>query len=241
MNILFLTAVAKESSDFLSALHAQSPLKSYHVLGVETCLRQSAGENNIFFAHTSLGTEDAAISVAALIPQIQPDAIFMCGTAGGTKSIFNVGDIVVGSEIIHLDLYSIHDILRNTPFAEALINPNTKDEVEISWPADPTLLALCRNVALPDIYFDKIFATNTFPSPQHVFDTIKKLGGGAIEMESSGVCRAAKRMGNIPTISIRVISNLLDENGKDRGAPEGAIEICAKRLSDFLMAVISKI
>lgn len=237
MNVLFLTAFHKESEGFLQALQIQNPLKPHPVLGVETCLKQSADDDNIFFAHTGLGTEDAAISVTALIPQIQPDFIFMCGTAGGTKSIFNIGDIVVGNEVIHLDLYPIHTILSDTAFADCLINPNTKNKLEISWHADPKLLALCQNISLPDIYFNKIFVTNTFPSPPHLFDIIKKLGGGAIEMESSGVYRAAKRMGNIPTISIRVISNLLDENGKDRGTSDDAMEICAKKLSDFLMAL----
>lgn len=240
MNVLFLTAVPSESTEFLQTLHAKSPLTPHPVLGVESCLKQSLGDNNIFFAHTSIGTEDAAITATTLIPQIKPDCIFMCGTAGGAKSTLNVGDIVVGNEIIHLDLYSIHEILRGTAFEEALVNPNTKNKVEISWPADSQLLSLCKNIALPNIYVDKIFTSNTFPSPPHIFDAIKTLGGGAIEMESSGICRAAKRMGNIPTISIRVISNLLDDKGNDRGTPDGAINVCAKRLSDFLMAIVSQ-
>ncbi len=241
MKILVLTAFPKEAGDFLEALRVKAPLIPHRVKGVETCLKQSLPEDDIFFAHTGLGTEDAAISVTALLLQIRPDVVLMCGTAGGTNPTFKVGDVVVGTQVVHIDLHSIHAVLADTPFADCLVNPNTASPLEVSWPADSRLLELCGNVTLPGVRFDKIFTSNTFPSPPHVFDVITSLGGGAIEMESSGVCRAVQRLGGVPAISIRVISNLLDEKGGDRGAPTGGMEVCTKQLSDFLMAALSKI
>lgn len=241
MKILVLTAFPKEAGDFLEALRAKAPLVPHKVEGVETCLKQSLPEDDIFFAHTGLGTEDAAISVTALLLQIRPDVVLMCGTAGGTNPAFKVGDVVVGTEVVHIDLHSIHSVLRGTPFADCLVNPNTASALEVSWPADSRLLELSGSVLLSGVRFDKIFTSNTFPSPPHVFDVITSLGGGAIEMESSGVCRAVQRLGGVPAISIRVISNLLDERGADRGTPAGGMEVCTKKLSDFLIAALSQI
>lgn len=241
MKILILTAFPREASDFLVALEAKGPLIPHQVKGVGTCLRQALVEDDIFFAHTGLGTEDAAISVTALLLQIKPDVILMCGTAGGTNPAFKVGDLVIGTEVLHIDLHSIHDVLKDTPFAECLINPNTSVALEISWPADPRLLKLCGEVALPGVRLEKIFTSNTFPSPPHVFELITSLGGGAIEMESSGVCRAVQRLGGIPAISVRAITNLLDEKGADRGTPIGGMATCTKQLSDFLMVALSRI
>lgn len=241
LKILVLTAFPREASDFLEALRAKGSLIPHPVQGVGTCLRQALVEDDIFFAHTGLGTEDTAISVTALLLQIEPDVVLMCGTAGGTNPEFKVGDLVIGTEVIHIDLHSIHEVLRDTPFAECLVNPNTSVALEVSWPADSSLLELCRNVSLPGIHLSKIFTSNTFPSPHHVFELITSLGGGAIEMESSGVCRAVQRLGGIPAISVRAISNLLDEKGADRGTPAGGMEMCSKKLSDFLMAALSQI
>lgn len=49
MKILILTAFPKEASHFLEALRTKGPLLPHKIKGVETCLRQSLPEGDIFF------------------------------------------------------------------------------------------------------------------------------------------------------------------------------------------------
>ena len=60
-------------------------------------------------------------------------------------------------------------------------------------------------------------------------------------MESSGICRAVERFNNIPALSIRAISNLLDEKGHDRGTPANGMTICSQRLAEFVLPLLPMI
>ncbi len=237
MKILVYTAFPEEARHFLIELESVAPLERYLVDEI-VCVKQIRGEDEIFFAHTGLGTEDAAITTTLLISAIKPDVILMCGTAGGAEPSFEVGDLILGAEIIHGDLINIHPILASTPFAECLINPNTGKSLEVAWKSDERLMDLSLATGLPKIKRGNVFSSNFFPSPEASFDEIKKRGGGVLEMESAGVFRAAERCGKVPCLAARAVSNLLDEKGKDRGTPAGGMEICAKRLADFLMTVL---
>ena len=68
-----------------------------------------------------------------------------------------------------------------------------------------------------------------------------ELGRGVIEMESSGVMRAARRLGSTPVLVLRAVSNIIDGQGQDTGTPEHGIELCAERLSAAVLKLLSTI
>src|SRR3990167_1759987 len=62
----------------------------------------------------------------------------------------------------------------------------------------------------------------------------------AIEMESSAIFNAAQYY-NIPVITLRAISNVIDADGNDRGTADHAIEKCSKQLGKFLIKFIENL
>ncbi|HLD16925.1 MAG TPA: 5'-methylthioadenosine/S-adenosylhomocysteine nucleosidase [Coxiellaceae bacterium] len=236
MKVLVLTAMLEEAKDFFTTLS----FKPYETEGVR-CWKHASKETEVFLAHTGIGTEEAAITVTALILQIRPDIILMCGTAGGIASSLEIGDLIIGEKIIHMDLHKIHALLTGTPFESCLQNPNTGELLEIHWESHPHLLALSMANALPRMQKGMIVSSNIFPAPQHLFAEMVALGCHAIDMEAAGVNRAARRFGKIPVLTIRAISNLLDETGADRGTPENGMDVCSTRLAEFLKIFLIKI
>jgi nucleoside phosphorylase len=241
MKILLLTAFRREAAVLIEQLTALAPLAPYPLPGVASCLRAPFATGEVYCACTGLGTEEAAITASALLLQLAPDIIIMGGTAGAVHPDYQFGDIVLGKSVIQLDLFAIHDLIAHTPFADCLINPNTQSPFETTWQADARLLALARQTELPRLHDGQIFSSNSFPAPAALFETMVHLGGGAIEMESAGVFRAAGRLGAPPTLTVRVISNLLDEQGRDRGTPDGGVEYCASRLADLLLHLVPRL
>ena len=59
-------------------------------------------------------------------------------------------------------------------------------------------------------------------------------------MESVGVFQAAKYY-DIPVISVRAISNLLNSSGDDLGTGSDALTICSERISMYLLALFTHI
>ena len=59
-------------------------------------------------------------------------------------------------------------------------------------------------------------------------------------MESAGIYKVVEYY-NVPVITIRSISNLLDELGNDLGTKPDALQICSERLAICLMQLLSHI
>lgn len=241
MKLLIMTAFHREAAVFLQRLTELAPLTAVEVPGMASCLHARLATGEIYYAATGLGTEEAAIATTALLPKLTPDAVIMAGTAGGAHPDYRQGDLVLGGEVLQLDLLSIHALLENTPFADCLENPNSHGKLEIRWPSEAKLLQAALRTGMPRLHSGKIFSSNSFPAPAQSFASIAQLGGGAIEMESAGVFRAANRFGPTPALAVRAISNLLDERGRDLGTGEHGVEDCAGRLADFLMALIGQL
>ena len=237
MKILILCAFKEELNFFINSFSNLEALE----FGKRKCLLLRRDKDEIFISSCGIGTTNAACTTTALCETLSPDLILVCGTAGGLCAGQKTGDLILADSIIDLDLYHLPDIIKGTPFEITLNNPHTEKNLEIEYLVDTTLLLnILKIIKLPNIKIGRIVTSNTFPLPKEMHELIKKLNCIAIEMESSAIFNAAQYY-NIPVITLRAISNVIDADGNDRGTADHAIEKCSKQLGKFLIKFIENL
>ncbi|WP_158274269.1 hypothetical protein [Chromobacterium sp. Panama] len=237
MNILLLSAFPAESarlSQQLSAAWEPEPM-----LGALSCRSLQYNLHQLYLAETGVGTEDAALTTQAVLLQRDIDLVLLLGTSGAVGDHWEIGDVVAGSKVVQMDLYGIDKILKGTLFESCLFNSNTHAPLETEWDVDRYWLE--KLTALPGVKPGLIFSSNQFPVPSSLFPLMLELGGGVIEMEASGVMRAASRLGSTPVLVLRAVSNIIDSRWHDTGTPEHGIELRAERLSAAVLKLLSAI
>lgn len=202
------------------------------------CLVTQSMGHDIILSLAGIGTSASAITTTILCETLKPDLIIFCGVAGGLKPYQQIGDLVLASKIIDADLYHLPAILRDTPYKNALIDPHRLTPIATEYAIHHSILETISTFAFERLKTGIIVTSNTFPAPKNVFSEIKGLDCSAIEMESSGVFKAAEYY-DIPVITIRAISNLLDDAGNDLGTRPDALEVCADRLAICLTAILN--
>jgi predicted cupin superfamily sugar epimerase/nucleoside phosphorylase len=204
------------------------------------CLVGKANGNEIIISSAGIGTNAAAITTTILCEKLEPDLIIFCGVAGGLKSDQRIGDLVLANKIIDVDLHQLPALLQNTPYERALIDPHTSMPIKVEYPPHPALMSLINSFSFEGLKLGVIATSNIFPAPKSIFSQIKTLNCSAIEMESAGMYKAAAYY-HVPVITIRAISNLLDEEGNDLGTAPDALKICSEKLATCLIELLSYI
>ncbi len=234
MRILILSAVASEIDALQARFHLTTKfvntLRYFH--GV-------ANSHEIYLAVTGIGTTRGAVTATILCQEIKPDILFFMGTAGGLLPGQKLGDIVIGKEIVDIDLIHLPTVLENTPFSPALFEPHGEEPLQLKFQPHPLLLQRLLMLDNSDTYSAIIATSNTFPAPKEALQTMKELNCTAIEMEGSGIHYVAQ-LYNIPIGIIRIISNNLDADGNDLGTSPEGLQFCATRLADFMELILDK-
>lgn len=201
------------------------------------CLVTQSNGHDIIISLAGIGTSSSAITTTILCETLEPDLIIFCGVAGGLKPDQQIGDLVLGSKIIDADLHQLPAILKDTPYKNALIDPHTLTSITAEYAIHDSILDTVSTFSFERLKTGIIVTSNTFPAPKSLFSEIKRLDCSAIEMESAGVFKAAEYY-DVPVITIRAISNLLDDAGNDLGTSHDALGICADRLALCLTAIL---
>jgi adenosylhomocysteine nucleosidase len=202
------------------------------------CLVGKWGEDDIYLTLSGIGTNAAAITTTMLCESLQPDIVIFCGVAGGLKSGQKIGDIVVANQVLDADLLLLPDLLKDSPYKNALNDPHALQPITTSYPVHSSLLNLMNTLSFKGLSQGIVVTSNAFPAPANLFEEIKSLQCSAIEMESAGIYKAAAYF-NVPVLTLRAISNLLDESGNDLGTTPDALEVCSQRLADCLVHVLN--
>lgn len=232
MKILFLSAFPPELQSLKNLLsNTQRQLDKVGGLSYEY---QTYKNHDIYFSYTGIGTAAAGLVLASLTQHLQPDLVVFIGTAGGVANHLKIGDLIIASEVVDIDIYNLHDAVKNTPFESSLINPHTQKPIPQVY-AGNYILKQAINISPSmniNLFIDRIGTTNYFPSPTFMFDTIKKLNITAIDMESAVFYQASWLLG-INTLVIRAVSNLLDSKGDDPNIHESNVSLCADNLASY--------
>lgn len=203
------------------------------------CTKATIHGHEIYVTCTGIGTTHAASTTTALCETMRPDCIIMCGSAGGLPGT-KLYDLVVSNNIVDIDLYNLRVILTGTPYEPCLTDPHTRKPIEREYSPHPTFLEICAASSLPDISKGVIGVSNTFPTPKHFFAHITEARCAAIEMESSGVFNAANFY-DVPVVTVRAVSNLLDAEGNDLGTATDALTKCSDRLTRYLTDLMPRL
>ncbi|MEO6087801.1 MAG: 5'-methylthioadenosine/S-adenosylhomocysteine nucleosidase [Umezawaea sp.] len=193
---------------------------------------------------TGPGTTTAAALTERARAEFSPAAMLFVGVAGGLRDWLEIGDVVVATKV-----YSHHGA--RSEDGGDLARPR-------SWEASHALEQRARRLprndswcsylpdrdghAGPGVHFEPIAAgdvlLNSRTSP--LARTLKHNYNDAVavEMESSGFAHAAHLSGNVPTMTIRAISDHADgtKSASDR---EGTQALAARNAAAFAIALVA--
>lgn len=236
MRIVILSAFQEE----LTSITRLFPTLTPTMVSKCHCLTGRWRDNELILSLVGIGTNAAAITTTILCEKLEPDLIIFCGVAGGLKPDQRIGDIVLASKIIDTDLHQLPAFLQGTPYESALIDPHTSTPVAFEYSLHSSLQTLMDSFYFEGLKPGFIASSNIFPAPKSVFPQIQALNCSAIEMESAGMYKAAA-LYQVPVITVRAISNLLDAMGNDLGTAPDALKICGEKLAACLVQLLSHI
>lgn len=235
MRILILTAFSDELAYIQELFEDLEEIK----VSNRNCFLSKRDGDAILLSSTGIGTIAAASTTTLLCENFKPDFILICGVAGGLKDN-KIGDIIIGDKVIDYDLYLIHELLTDTPYKNCLIDPHTLNKVPVEFNSNKDLLKIALQIKLKDVNVGSIISSNIFPTPDDFVEKSKRFNASAIEMENVGVYKAAEHY-NMPVLTVRAISNAIDNEGNDEGTANNAIDICGKNLQSFVKEFLESI
>lgn len=234
MRIVILGAFQDELTHIINAF----PGLQERMVSKCRCLSGQWQDHDLFLALSGIGTSASAITTTIFCERLQPDLIIFCGVAGGLKLDQQIGDLVLANTIIDVDLHLLPTILKDTPYKNALVDPHTLENISANYPVHEALSSIIETFEFEGLKCGTIVTSNIFPAPKSLFEEIKQLNCSAVEMESAGIYKAAEYY-NVPVVTLRSISNLLDEFGNDLGTKHDALQICSERLAKCLLQFLS--
>ncbi len=245
MRILILGAFNKEIESIIKKFNETSTIKERRVSNYN-CHRFNIAGHKILMSLTTVGTAPAAVTTTLLSKKFKPDLIMMCGTAGALQAkgdieakALQVGDVMISKKVVYIDQYELFQKLPSMPaYAECAKDPHSGQQITHVYQSPDELVSAATSLSNIPTVSGNIGVSNFFPVPKDLLSTLHELNCKVIEMESSGVFSVAQRMG-IPSLAVRVVSNLLTKEGKDLGTTKENVQLCSSRLADFMSAFLS--
>lgn len=149
-----------------------------------------------------VGKVNAAITAQALILRYGVEAIIFTGIAGGLDPSLEIGDVIIGTQVLHHDLDM--KLMENDQF------PGMPTDFFIP---DPQLLELCRGLA-DNLHFGRIISGEIFVTGAQRDDLIERFHPLCVDMESAAVCQVCW-FHQLPCLIIRSLSDHADDNAED--------------------------
>ncbi|MGN1400850.1 MAG: 5'-methylthioadenosine/S-adenosylhomocysteine nucleosidase [Bacillus sp. (in: firmicutes)] len=158
---------------------------------------------NVILLKSGIGKVNAAMSTAVLLEKFNPDVIINTGSAGGSASELQVGDIVLSTEVVHHDV----DV---TAFGYAY---GQVPKMPPTFKADGRLIEIAEEaiaeVATVGVGKGLIATGDSFMNdPERVKDVQSRFPGlQATEMEAAAIAQVAYQF-NVPFVVIRALSDI---------------------------------
>jgi len=169
-----------------------------------------------------VGKVNGAITAQELIQGFGAEKIIFTGLAGGLDDSVGIGDVIIGTELLHHDLDM--KLMENGQF------PGMPTDF---FRGDPQLLELCRGLG-DNLRFGRIVTGEIFVTAAERDGIIEKFHPLCADMESAAVAQVCWFF-QVPLLVIRSLSDNADE------ALEGAYEHNAARTAVFAADVVFKV
>ena len=194
-------------------------------------------EKEIALALTTAGNASAAIMTERAINEFSPQAVIFVGVAGGLATWLVIGDVVVATKV-----YAYHGERsegNGDKFRPRAYEPS--HELEQLARSLARKNEWCPGESRPQVHFEPIASgevvLNTRNSPTARLLDRNFNDAVAVETEGAGVAQSAHLQGDLPTITVRGISDFADGN-KDAVDRTGSQELAAQHAALFARALI---
>ncbi|HJP73610.1 MAG TPA: 5'-methylthioadenosine/S-adenosylhomocysteine nucleosidase [Pseudonocardiaceae bacterium] len=198
-------------------------------------------EKEIALALTTAGNASAAIMTERAINEFSPQTVIFVGVAGGLAKWLVIGDVVVATKV-----YAYHGERSEgdgDKFRPRAYEPSHELEQlarslarKNEWCAETGA-----GQSRPQVHFEPIASgevvLNTRNSPTARLLDRNFNDAVAVETEGAGVAQSAHLQGDLPTITVRGISDFADGN-KDAVDRTGSQELAARHAALFARALI---
>ena len=145
-----------------------------------------------------VGKVNGAITAQSLIQNFGVEKIIFTGLAGGLDETIQIGDVVIGAEILHHDLDM--KVMENDQF------PGMPTDF---FRGDPELLALCQGLG-DNLRFGRIVTGEAFITAKERDGIIQRFHPQCVDMESAAVVQVCWFF-QVPLLVIRALSDNADE------------------------------
>jgi len=162
-------------------------------------IRGRVGKNEVILQKCGIGKVNSAIGTVEMIHQYKPDMIISTGCAGGALATMQVGDVVIGTEMVYHDAYCGDE----QQFGQVMGMP-------ARYKANPQLVFMAEQVEHgAGVHEGLIVGGDWFVNSQQKMREI--LGhfpeAVAVDMESTSIAQTCY-IYKVPFISFRVISDV---------------------------------
>ena len=242
MIILFVMAMKMEFTHLLSKFKSIVEKK----IGIYTYYEAQHKDKTIYILHSAVGIINTSISLTKFLSLIKPDIIINAGTSGAHGKKLNVGDIVLGKEVIYMNSIEtiFKEINEGSNSLDWKLKTFSEDEIKKDFIGDLNVLKGDKNLIekikkIGDefgltVYEGRIASGDIWNKEK---DRIKFLNENysslCEEMEVYSVYTVCYQE-NIPCLGIKIISNN-EMNGQkyDRNISEKLDEFLYKIITDL--------
>lgn len=155
-----------------------------------------------------VGKVNGAITAQELIQGFGVEKIIFTGLAGGLDDTVGIGDVIIGTEILHHDLDM--KLMENDQF------PGMPTDY---FRGDPELVELCKGLG-QNLKFGRIVTGETFITAKERDGIIQKFHPQCVDMESAAVAQVCWFF-RVPLLVIRALSDNADEEVEGAYAQNG--------------------
>lgn len=179
------------------------------VSGVTYIIGKIAGRDCVI-AQCGIGKVNAAVCAQTMILHFAPAAIINCGIAGALRPGLQVGDIIIGKDVVQYDMDTT--VFGDRP---GLLEIGAESLVEI--PCDQQLCGqlcrVCAEIHAGHTALGRIATGDRFVSEKEDrLHIAKAFGADACEMEGGAIGHVC-RLNHVPFAVLRSISDSMEQNG----------------------------
>jgi adenosylhomocysteine nucleosidase len=167
-------------------------------------------DNFIILSKSGVGKVNAALNTQYIIDSFKPNIVINIGVAGGVDRCLNIGDIVIGTDLVQHD-FDVSPL----GYAKGYMCIGKEKDKPTKYYCDKNLVEKFQNILEGNISKSKIHQGVIASGDQFIADKdVKKeinknFNALAVEMEGCAIAQVSTR-NKIPFIVIRAISDLAD-------------------------------
>ncbi len=168
---------------------------------------------NVVFVNCGLGKVNSAIVATRLIRDFHPDLILMSGSAGSINVRLKMFDVIVGKEVVNVDLGTLTKNGVQFKFSQYLYNPQSHTMLPIIFKLSEQLvkrISQLNNDHSIKVLFGNIATSDRLPNQPPQVRLLRDDHFDVVEMEGASLMQACWLF-NTQCVVIRGVSNNMAE------------------------------